>query len=300
MSAKPYDATPSRLERARREGDFPLAHDAVAFAAFLGSAVALAATWHLAAAGARGALRGDVRQLSLLAVVVAAVCAASSVGAVAATLAQTRSFGWRPGGLRFAIGQVTGFPALAAAARMTAAVVLAFGLGAVLLRPDASAVFKAFALVAAAGAANAVVDVVLSHGAWRKRLRMTHDELRRDQRENEGDPEMRGRRKRLHRTMLRGSLREVRRASFVVANPEHVAIAMRYEDDTPVPEILVRAADEFAARVRALARDAGIPTIVNVELARALYRHGRVGAIPADLYLAVAQVIAVLARVPES
>jgi flagellar biosynthesis protein FlhB len=97
--------------------------------------------------------------------------------------------------------------------------------------------------------------------------------------------------------MVRGSLRHIRRATFVVVNPTHVAIALRYvAEETPVPMILVRAAGDGALRVKKVAAEAGIPTIEDPPLARQLYALDALGPIPPELYLAVAQIIAMLNR----
>jgi flagellar biosynthesis protein FlhB len=84
----------------------------------------------------------------------------------------------------------------------------------------------------------------------------------------------------------------------VVVNPTHIAIAVRYAPPgVPVPEILVRAADEAARSVRELAAAHGIPIVENVALARALYATGEAGsAIPSPTFVAVARVIAELVR----
>jgi len=90
----------------------------------------------------------------------------------------------------------------------------------------------------------------------------------------------------------------VAQASFVVVNPSHVAVALRYAPPAvPVPEILVRALDELALRVRTLARQHGIPLIEDVALARLLYAGGENGRpIPPETFVAVAQIVAALAR----
>jgi flagellar biosynthesis protein FlhB len=131
-----------------------------------------------------------------------------------------------------------------------------------------------------------------------RKLRMSFDERRREAKEQEGDPVTRGRRRSLHRALLRGSLARVSDAAFVVANPTHVAVALEYRPpDVPVPCVLVRAADAAAVRVRELAAERGIPVVENVALARALYRDARAGeAIPHAHYVAVAEVVAALAR----
>jgi flagellar biosynthetic protein FlhB len=81
-------------------------------------------------------------------------------------------------------------------------------------------------------------------------------------------------------------------------NPTHVAVALRYAPPAvPVPEILVRAQDDAALRVRAIAREHRIPVVEDVALARLLFARGAGGRpIPADAYVAVAQIVAALAR----
>jgi flagellar biosynthetic protein FlhB len=93
-------------------------------------------------------------------------------------------------------------------------------------------------------------------------------------------------------------MRRIKDASFVVTNPEHVAVALEYRPPTvPVPRVLVRALDEAARRVREIASSYGIPIVENAALARALYRDGRSGRpIPHEHYVAVAEVVAALLR----
>jgi flagellar biosynthesis protein FlhB len=178
------------------------------------------------------------------------------------------------------------------------------GAGTALGSPDAAASLVAFAALRACGAAwcvgtaFAVADYVLVRRRWLRGLKMSFDELKRDAKENEGDPQARARRKSTHRTIVRGAVGRTREASFVVVNPEHVAVALRYAPpEIPVPEILVRALDEAALHVKTLAREHGIPVVEDVALARLLYARGESGrAIPPDAYVAVAQIVAALAR----
>ena len=170
--------------------------------------------------------------------------------------------------------------------------------------PGAATSLVAFAALRAClaawcvGAVFAVVDYVFVRRRWLRGLKMSFEELKRDAKENEGDPQARARRKSAHRTLVRGAVGRTREASFVIVNPEHVAVALRYAPpEVPVPEILVRALDEAALRVKALARECGIPLIEDVALARLLYAQGESGrAIPPDTYVAVAQIVAALAR----
>jgi flagellar biosynthesis protein FlhB len=162
----------------------------------------------------------------------------------------------------------------------------------------AYAVLRAGGAAWCVGAVFALADYVLVRRRWLHGLKMSFDELKRDAKENEGDPQARARRKSTHRTIVRGAVGRTREASCVVVNPEHVAVALRYAPpEIPVPEILVRALDEAALRVKALAREHGIPLVEDVALARFLYAHGESGrAIPPDAYVAVAQIVAALAR----
>ena len=127
---------------------------------------------------------------------------------------------------------------------------------------------------------------------------MTFDEFKRDAKEQDGDPQAKSRRKQLHRTLVRGGIGRTREASFVVVNPTHIAIALRYAPPAvPVPEIIVRAADASALEVRAIAERARIPVVEDVALARLLWRSGEAGRpIPADSFVAVATAIAALIR----
>ncbi len=133
---------------------------------------------------------------------------------------------------------------------------------------------------------------------WLRGLRMSHEELKRDTKENDGDPQARARRKNLHRDVIRGAIARTRDASFVVVNPTHVAIALRYAPPAvPVPEILVRALDNGALRVRAIAADSGIPIVEDAPLARVLYATSvRTRTIAPETYVAVAQIVADLAQ----
>ncbi len=141
-------------------------------------------------------------------------------------------------------------------------------------------------------------DFIITHSRWKKGLKMTHDELKRDSKENYGDPQIKGKRKQFHRSMLRGSPAKVADATMVVTNPTHFAIALEYRPPTvPIPRLLCRAADEMAFEVRRMAELHNVPIIENVALARTLFARGKPGKeIPEDTYLAVAEIVAALQR----
>ncbi|MGH7682845.1 MAG: EscU/YscU/HrcU family type III secretion system export apparatus switch protein, partial [Vulcanimicrobiaceae bacterium] len=212
------------------------------------------------------------------------------------SLLQTRG-SFRMPAMRLTFGRTFSRDAWTGALRGTIVVAAGAAGMALAIAPRPSAIGGTLAAVAVAGGVGALADVFAARTAWRRRLRMTHEELRHDLREHDGNPQTRGRRRRLHRELMRGAVREVRRASFVIVNPTHVAVAVRYAPpQTPVPAILVRAADAKARKVRELAAELSVPIIEDPPLARALYAHDALGPIPPEAYVAVAQIVAYLQR----
>ncbi len=328
---KRYDATPSRRDRAKRDGNVARSGELTSLAAFAAATLAAAAAIPVGAGAAFGAVRDAALHpfagalspslaLVALAALVPAVAAASA--ATAAALAQSGGLhvtGVHPdfkrlnpfAGLKRMLGgeALVGIvrAALAFAAALLAMLPLAndvVGAGTAVRAPAgaaslvASAALRACIAALAVGAVFALADYALARRRWLRGLKMSFDELKRDAKENDGDPQVRGRRKSAHRAVVRGAIGRTREASFVVVNPEHVAVAIRYAPPAvPVPEILVRALDDAALRVKALAREYRIPVVEDVALARLLFAHGESGrAIPPETYVAVAQVIAALAR----
>ncbi|MBI3073596.1 MAG: EscU/YscU/HrcU family type III secretion system export apparatus switch protein [Deltaproteobacteria bacterium] len=131
----------------------------------------------------------------------------------------------------------------------------------------------------------------LTHRWFRQRakLRMTREEVTREHREEEGDPQHRAARQRLHREILsQATLDAVRRATVVVTNPTHVAIAIEWDGAIlDAPRIVAIATDANAPKLRAYAAKSGVPIIEFRELARALVSHPLYINIPPSLYAAV-------------
>ncbi len=123
-------------------------------------------------------------------------------------------------------------------------------------------------------------------------LRLTRDEARREQREDEGDPELRGERRRLHRGLLEAG--QVARATVVVVNPTRLAVALQHaREGADAPRVVAKGVGRSAARIRSAARRAGVPVVRDVPLAQALHRLAEVGdEIPEELYDAAAVVLA--------
>jgi len=134
---------------------------------------------------------------------------------------------------------------------------------------------------------------------YEQSIRMSKQEIKREARETEGDPLIKARIRSLMRSLSRRRmLRDVARADVVVTNPTHIAVALRY-DITVAPAPIVVALGErlLAERIKAIARDAGVPLIENRPLAQALRATATVGLpIPVALYGAVAEVLAFVYR----
>jgi flagellar biosynthesis protein FlhB len=132
-----------------------------------------------------------------------------------------------------------------------------------------------------------------------KQLKMTKEEVKRENRNTEGDPFIRGRRRSMHARISRNKmLAAVGEASVVVVNPTHISVALSYSAGS-VPKVVAKGADELALRIRERAFEAGVPVVESKPLARALHELIEVGEeVPAHLYEAVAIVIAFVMRLP--
>lgn len=125
-----------------------------------------------------------------------------------------------------------------------------------------------------------------------KQLMMEKHEVRREHKDNEGDPLAKGYRRNLFREMVTGDIERVPMASAVVANPTHLAIALFYRPPlTGLPVIIAKGQGAGAQRIFDAARKAGVPIIQNIPVARSLFKVKVMRTIPADLIDAVAQII---------
>ncbi|HEX4005952.1 MAG TPA: EscU/YscU/HrcU family type III secretion system export apparatus switch protein [Acidobacteriaceae bacterium] len=143
------------------------------------------------------------------------------------------------------------------------------------------------------------IDYVMEWRSRESRLRMSKQDLRDEFKETEGSPQIKSRIRGLRRQMRRRQLKaDIARASVVVTNPTHYAVALSFDFETmEAPKVLAKGRDLLAARIREEAQWAGVPIVENPPLARSLYRQVEPGqAIPAELYAAVAGILAWLYR----
>lgn len=141
----------------------------------------------------------------------------------------------------------------------------------------------------------ALVDFPMQKFLHAQRMKMSLEEVKQEHKQNEGDPQMKGRRRRRQRELAhRISIGAVPRADLVVMNPTHYAVAIQYDDATmTAPRVIAKGADLLALRIRDVAKEHKVPVLQSPMLARALYAHTELDQeIPAALYTAVAQVLA--------
>jgi flagellar biosynthetic protein FlhB len=327
-SEKTFDAPPSRIAKARREGNLPRAQEFGANLAFIFASLATLAIAAPVGAFARAALvhaatSGSALPLGLAVVALGLVpMLVAALSGLAGGLIQNGGFVLVAPSLKFErLQPAEGIKRMFSreAATHGARAAIAFALASAAMLPTFHALLGAsvvaltassVASIAWSGAAHvvfaaaavgmlfAIAEFAVARRAWLRKLRMSLAEFKRELKESDGDPLARSRRKALHRNLVRGRIERVKDAAFVVVNPTHVAVALEYRPpQVPVPAVLVRAADEMALRVRELAAEYRVPVIEDVNLARALYRDATVGEpIACEHYLAVAEVVIALMR----
>ncbi len=156
--------------------------------------------------------------------------------------------------------------------------------------------------VALVALALGVADYLFAHRRHRRRLMMTREEVKRESKESEGDPSHRAERQRLHRELMEQRMvAEVRKADFVVVNPDHIAVALRYDRDGDAAPVVIASGERLLAeRIKQVARESGVPIFRDVTLARSLRGLPEGEEIPAALYQAVAEVLRVVYGLGES
>jgi flagellar biosynthetic protein FlhB len=149
----------------------------------------------------------------------------------------------------------------------------------------------------------AIADSFYQKWKYIQGMKMTKKDVEQERRDTEGMPEVKGR---IRRTQFEMAMKristEVPKASVVLVNPTHVAVAVSYDSDTmEAPVVVAKGADYLAEKIREIARAHGVPIIRRPELARTLYSTVKVGAmVPENLYVAVAEILALIYRLRHS
>ncbi len=161
-----------------------------------------------------------------------------------------------------------------------------------------SALLRMLIAVLAIHAFVAGGDYLFQWFSWQKRLRMSHQDIKDEYKQQEGSPEVKNKLRQLRRSFARRAMMgQVPKATVVIANPTHFAVALQYEAGMRAPVCLAKGVDVLALRIRALAEDHNVPVIVDPPLARSLYRLVEIDEeIPLDLYKPVAEIIGYVMR----
>ncbi len=154
-----------------------------------------------------------------------------------------------------------------------------------------------FSFLFIVGAMMLIVAIDVPFQIWEhaKKLRMTKEEVRKETKETEGDPQIKARIRGIQREAARRRMMaEVPKADVVVTNPTHYAVALRYQGESMrAPKVVAKGVHLLAARIRELAEENRVPILETPPLARALYHHAELDTeIPETLYTAVAEVLA--------
>jgi flagellar biosynthetic protein FlhB len=332
-------ASGKRLQKAREQGDVAVGRDVAMFASLAIGALLLTATAtglrdrlvKLVQACALAIATGQTRDILPLVTgpmaVILAVCAGACLAGVIAGVAQTGGGFW----LERVMPDLSKVVSGGRLGRMFKAETLAdLGLSLVkvltlgwvlwsairddfmtlpnLLQSDTATQLAGLFRPLTAGLAKiltglgliAGLDFALTRYRYAERMKMTKEELKREYKEDEGDPLFRSRRKQKHRQMLKNIIAvEVPKADALIVNPTHIAIAIKYEaGKDAAPRVTAKGKGALAETMRDLARANGIPIVQDIPLARLLYRKVKVGkSVPVETYKAVAAVLAFVYRV---
>jgi flagellar biosynthetic protein FlhB len=139
----------------------------------------------------------------------------------------------------------------------------------------------------------AIADFVFQYRTWYEKQKMSLQEVKEEYKQSEGDPHIKGKIRQLRQQrMKKRMMAAVPQASVVITNPTHFAVALKYERGMPAPICVAKGADAIALKIKEVAKAHDIPTVENVQLARALYATVDVDdEIPVEHYQAVAEII---------
>ncbi len=146
-----------------------------------------------------------------------------------------------------------------------------------------------------------ILDFMFQRKEYLKNLKMSKDEVKREYKEDEGDPLIKGHRRQLHMEMAMSDTRSnVKNADAVVTNPTHIAVAVKYnKKDMNAPEIVAKGQRLYAEFIKDLAKEYNIPIVRNIPLAWSLIELEIGDEIPEKLYLAVAEILTFVYRMKE-
>jgi flagellar biosynthesis protein FlhB len=140
----------------------------------------------------------------------------------------------------------------------------------------------------------ALIDYLYERWKFERSIRMSKEEIREESKESEGDPLIKAKIKGMQREAARRRMMEaVPKATVVITNPTHIAVALLYKkDETTAPKVVAKGKGYIAEKIREIARKNGVPLVEDKPLARALFKVDLDAVIPGDLFRAVAKILA--------
>ncbi|MES3038648.1 MAG: flagellar biosynthesis protein FlhB [Bdellovibrionota bacterium] len=144
----------------------------------------------------------------------------------------------------------------------------------------------------------ALADYFLIRWDLEKKMMMTKQEVKEEHKQREGDPLMKSRIRKVQRDLANKRMMDaIPKADVVITNPTHIAVVLKYGENLPAPQVVAKGADLVAERIKALAKEHGIPIVENKPLARAIFKTLKIGqVIPRELFVAVAEVLSYVYR----
>jgi flagellar biosynthesis protein FlhB len=164
---------------------------------------------------------------------------------------------------------------------------------AALLTVTSSLTMHLLGAVVAMLAVVAIADYLFQYRTWYDKLKMSHQEMKEEFKQSEGDPHIKGRIRQIRMArMKKRMMAAVPKASVIITNPTHYSVALQYERGMSAPVCLAKGVDNIAFKIREIAREHDIPIVENVPLARSLYATVEIDEeIPVEHYQAVAEII---------
>lgn len=145
-----------------------------------------------------------------------------------------------------------------------------------------------------------VIDLAYQFISYKKNMLMTKQEVKDEYKQQEGDPEQKGRLKQKQRELSsKRMMAAVPKANVIINNPTHISIALKYERGVDIaPIVIAKGADHVAMKIREIAKENDIPMVENIPLARSIYTKVEIDeAIPVDLYEDVGEVLLLVRKI---
>lgn len=145
----------------------------------------------------------------------------------------------------------------------------------------------------------ALADYIYQRYQYNKDLKMTKQEIKEEFKQQEGNPEIKGKIKQKQREMaMRRMMQEVPKATVVVTNPTHISVALKYEEGESAPMVVAKGADSVALKIKEIAKENDVPIIENKPLARLMYKELDIDQeVPVEMYQAVAEILALVYKI---